>query len=87
MFFFGCACLSLSPDRQRTGGLLRKFRRVDKHQLEQKFQITNLASQTGADDPRPVPAFPLAAASKVDQYWRQEKRSQIKTMVFNFPFG
>ncbi|TNN80241.1 hypothetical protein EYF80_009566 [Liparis tanakae] len=40
--------------RQRAGGLLRKFRRVGKHQFEQQLQVSDLPSQTGADDPRPV---------------------------------
>lgn len=59
---------SLSPDRKGSGGLLREFTRVDKHQFEQQLQVTDMTSEPGADDPCPVPAFPLTPASEVHQY-------------------
>lgn len=72
--FFISVCALLSPDRQCASGLLRKFRGVDKHQFEQELQVANLASQTGADDPSPVPALSFTPASKVHQHWRKQRR-------------
>lgn len=76
-----CINASKSPDRKCTCGLLRKFWRVDKHQFEQELQVTDLTSQAGADDPRPVPALPFTPTSKVHQHWRRDENFNYLEMI------